>query len=120
MCLNLVLIDLVPVYFHTYVWPFAIIWPVFLRYYLSEELYDKHIGGSEWTFVWCGTIITVQSLVWLSTNWNVNLRSMFTSRSASTVQDAKLIKLIPVANAGAADICEIIRDNVCAPPLLAA
>ncbi|PVH88075.1 hypothetical protein DL98DRAFT_556358 [Cadophora sp. DSE1049] len=100
-----------PLYLHSYIWPFAIIWPVFFRYYLSEELYSKHIGAQEWTFVWCGTIITAQSLVWLCTHWNVNLRSLFTSTSATKVQDAKLIKVIPITNAGSPDICEIVRDN---------
>jgi cation-transporting ATPase 13A1 len=104
-----------PLYLHTYVWPFMIIWPVFFRYYLSEELYDKHIGGQEWTFVWCGAIITVQSLVWLSTNWNVNLKSLFTSTSAKTVKEAQLIKVLPVANAGTSEICKIVRDNVSIP-----
>ncbi|KAL2066314.1 hypothetical protein VTL71DRAFT_2385 [Oculimacula yallundae] len=100
-----------PLYLHTYIWPFAVIWPIFFRYYLSDELYNKHIGAQEWTFVWCGTIITAQSLVWLCTHWNVNLRSLFTSTSASKVQDAKLIKVIPITNAGSPDICEIVRDT---------
>jgi cation-transporting ATPase 13A1 len=103
---------LVPFYLHTYVWPFAIIWPVFLRYFLAPDLYDKYIGGPEWTFVWCGTIITAQSLVWLSTNWNVNLKSLFTSVKAKTVADATLIKVLPVTNAGSSEICKIDRDNV--------
>ena len=101
-----------PIYLHTYIWPFAIIWPIFFRYYLTPELYGKYIQASEWTFVWCGTIITAQSLVWLSTNWNVNLKSLFTSTSAKTVKEAKLIKVLPVANAGSSEICKIIRDNV--------
>ncbi|KFY49750.1 hypothetical protein V496_09812 [Pseudogymnoascus sp. VKM F-4515 (FW-2607)] len=105
-----------PLYLHTYVWPFMIIWPVFFRYYLSEELYDKHIGGQEWTFVWCGAIITVQSLVWLSTNWNVNLKSLFTSTTAKTVKEAQLIKVLPVANAGTSEICKIVRDNAGGKP----
>ncbi|EPE28479.1 Calcium ATPase, transmembrane M [Glarea lozoyensis ATCC 20868] len=100
-----------PLSLHTYVWPFIIIWPIFFRYYLSQDLYDKHIGGQEWTFVWCGTIITIQSLVWLSTNWSVNLRSLFTSTSVKSVGEAKLIKVLPVANAGAPDICSIVRDT---------
>lgn len=101
-----------PLQLHAYVWPFVIIWPIFLRYYLSEDLYNKHIGGQEWTFVWCGTIITLQSLVWLSTNWNINLKALFTSKSVKSVQDAQLIKLMPVVNAGSSDICKIERDNV--------
>ncbi|RDL30843.1 Cation-transporting ATPase [Venustampulla echinocandica] len=100
-----------PLSLHTYVWPFIIIWPIFFRFYLSDDLYDKHIGGQEWTFVWCGTIITAQSLVWLSTNWNVNLKALFTSTRVKTVQEAKQIKVLPIVNAGSADICPIVRDN---------
>lgn len=104
-----------PLSLHTYVWPFVIIWPIFLRYYLSPDLYEKHIQSSEWTFVWCGTIITLQSLVWLSTNWNVNLKSLFTTVKANSVQSAKLIKVLPITNAGSAEICKIVQDNVSKP-----
>ncbi|KAI9741468.1 MAG: hypothetical protein M1818_004274 [Claussenomyces sp. TS43310] len=100
-----------PLYLHTYVWPFMIIWPIFFRYYLHDELYAKYLGAQEWTFVWSGTIITAQSLVWLSTHWNVSLLSLFTTTKASSVQDAKLIKVLPVTNAGSAEICRILRDN---------
>ncbi|KAI0829581.1 hypothetical protein F5Y06DRAFT_210967 [Hypoxylon sp. FL0890] len=106
------LLSPLPIYLHTYVWPFAIIWPVFARYFYTPELYAKHIGSSEWTFVWCGTIITLQSLVWLSTNWSVNLKALFTARKAKKVEDAQLIKVIPVANAGSADICQLNREKV--------
>ncbi|KAJ4388384.1 putative cation-transporting ATPase 1 [Neurospora sp. IMI 360204] len=100
-----------PLYLHAYVWPFAIIWPIFFRYYLDQDLYDKHINGQEWTFVWAGTIITVQALVWLCTHWNINLRAAFTAKKARSVQDAQLIKVIPIANAGISDICPIVRDT---------
>ncbi|KAG9234606.1 hypothetical protein BJ875DRAFT_461061 [Amylocarpus encephaloides] len=100
-----------PLSLHTYVWPFVIVWPVFLRYYLSQDLYDRHIGGQEWTFVWCGAILTLQSLVWLSTHWSVGLRSAFTSTSVKAVEEAKLIKVLPIVNAGSADICSIVRDT---------
>jgi len=101
-----------PLYLHAYVWPFAIVWPVFLRYYLTPSLYEKHIQSSEWTFVWCGAIITIQSLVWLSTNWSVNLKGSFTATKAKTVNEAQLIKVIPVANAGVSEICKINRHQV--------
>lgn len=105
-----------PLWLHTYIWPFAIAWPVFFRYYLSQDLYDKHIGGQEWTFVWCGTIITFQSLIWLSTHWNIDLKARIKASKVNTIQEAKLIKVIPIANAGAADICKLVRDNVCHLP----
>lgn len=99
-------------HFRAYIWPFAIIWPIFLRYFLTPELYEKHIGAPEWTFVWVGSIITVQSLVWLSTHWSVNLDAILTAQSAKSVEDAQLIKVIPVANAGSAEICKLVRDKV--------
>ncbi|ROW16608.1 hypothetical protein VPNG_01618 [Cytospora leucostoma] len=101
-----------PLFLHAYVWPFTIVWPVFFAFYLTPELYDKHIGGQEWTFVWTGTIITFQSLFWLSTHWSVDLRALFTARKASSLAEAQLIKVIPAANAGIADICELQREQV--------
>ncbi|KAI9752086.1 MAG: hypothetical protein M1835_001135, partial [Candelina submexicana] len=100
-----------PLYLHTYIWPFLLIWPVFFAFYLSPERYEKHIQSQEWTFVWSGAIFTLQSLTWLTTHWNVNLRSLFTSTRANDVRGANLIKVIPVANAGSAEICPLVRDN---------
>lgn len=101
----------IPRTLHAYVWPFTIIWPIFLAIYLNEDRYDEYIESSEWTFVWVGTITTVQSLIWLSTHWNVNLKSLFTTTAAKSVDTAQLIKVIPVANAGSAEIVPLIRDN---------
>ncbi|KAI0015758.1 cation pump, Ca2+ pump [Xylariomycetidae sp. FL0641] len=106
------LLSPLPLYLHAYVWPFAIIWPVFARYFYTPSLYEKYIASSEWTFVWCATIITLQSLVWLSTHWSVNVCARFTATRVARVPDAQLIKVIPVANAGSADICPLIRDNI--------
>lgn len=101
-----------PFHLRAYVWPFVIIWPVFLCYYLSAELYKAYIGAPEWTFVWCGTILTIQSLVWLSTHWSVRLDARFTATKAKDVQDAQLIKVLPVANAGSGEISKLVRDKV--------
>ncbi|KAK4112772.1 hypothetical protein N656DRAFT_708957 [Canariomyces notabilis] len=101
-----------PLYQHAYIWPFAIVWPIFLRFYLSTELYDKYIQASEWTFVWVGTIVTFQTLVWLCTHWSVNLNALFTAKKARSVEDAELIKVIPIANAGTAEICKLVREKV--------
>ncbi|KFA68912.1 hypothetical protein S40285_05427 [Stachybotrys chlorohalonatus IBT 40285] len=106
-----VLLRPLPLYFHAYIWPFAIVWPIFLRYYLDQKLYDAHIGGEEWTFVFSGAIITVQSLVWLSTHWSVNVKALFRATKAAGIEDAKLIKVLPIANAGSGEICELVRDK---------
>jgi len=105
------LLSPLPIHLHTYVWPFAFIWPVFLACYLSP-LYEDYIGSQEWTVVWIGTIVTLQSLVWLSTNWSVDLKALFTARKVAKVEDARRIKVVPVANAGVADICELVREKV--------
>jgi cation-transporting ATPase 13A1 len=109
---NAELLRPLPFQFHLYVWPFVIVWPIFFRYYLTPELYEKHIGAQEWTVVWTGAIITVQSLVWLSTHWSVNLQDKFTASKAKSIEDAQLIKVIPIANAGSAEICNLVRDKV--------
>ncbi|KAI2605652.1 hypothetical protein GGR54DRAFT_621064 [Hypoxylon sp. NC1633] len=106
------LLSPLPRYLHTYIWPFAIVWPVFARIFYTPGLYDKYIASSEWTFVWCGSIVTLQSLVWLSTNWSVDLKAIFTATKVKRVQDAHLIKVVPAANAGSADICKLNREKV--------
>ncbi|KAH7362412.1 cation-transporting ATPase [Plectosphaerella cucumerina] len=105
-----------PWHFHAYIWPFAIAWPVFLRYYLSADLYEKHIGSEEWTFVAIGTIVTFQTLAWLCTHWSVNLQTLFTATRAKSIEDAQLIKVLPIANAGTAEVCKIDRDTVGGKP----
>lgn len=97
--------------FHWYILPFTIIWPIFFAIYISEEYYEEYIGGQEWTFVWVATIVTLQSLTWLSTKWSVNLQASFTTVKAPNVESAQLIKVIPIANAGAPSICKLIRDD---------
>jgi len=46
------------------------------------------------------------------TKWNVGIDSLFTTVKAQDVPSAKLIKVIPVTNAGSAEICKIDRDTV--------
>ena len=104
-----------PTYLHAYVWPFLAIWPAFFAFYLSEERYEKYINGSEWTFVWAGSIFSLQALTWLTTKWNVNISAFFTTLSARSVRNAKLIKVVPIVNAGSAGICKLERDNVRSP-----
>ncbi|KAF4216374.1 hypothetical protein CNMCM8980_005283 [Aspergillus fumigatiaffinis] len=101
-----------PTQLHTYVWPFLIIWPAFFAVYLSPERYDTYIQGQEWTFVWSGSIITAQSLLWLMTKWNINIQTLFTATKARSLDSAQLIKVIPVANAGSAEICPLHRDTM--------
>ncbi|OQE07865.1 hypothetical protein PENVUL_c012G01543 [Penicillium vulpinum] len=96
---------------HTYVWPFLIIWPVFFAFYLSPDRYDTYIQGQEWTFVFAGSIVTFQSLFWLMTKWNIDINTLFTTTRSKSIDTARLIKVVPITNAGSAEICTLIREN---------
>ena len=107
-----------PLWLHPYILPFTLIWPAFFSVYLSQEKYDAHIAGQEWTFVFAGSIFSAQSLLWLMTFWNVNVKAAFTTSSVGTrggnaagVKRAGLVKVIPVENAGSAEICNIERKK---------
>ncbi|CAG8908491.1 unnamed protein product [Penicillium egyptiacum] len=101
----------IPWQLHTYIWPFLIIWPVFFAFYLSPERYDTYIQGQEWTFVFAGSIITIQSLFWLMTKWNIDINTLFTTTRAKSVDTARLIKVVPITNAGSAEICKLINEH---------
>lgn len=45
------------------------------------------------------------------TKWNVNLDAAFTTRKATSVDDAELIKVVPITNAGSASVCRIDREK---------
>lgn len=100
-----------PTYLRAYVWPFTILWPIFLAFYFNQNLYDDYIDGQEWTFVWVVTIGSLQALAWLSTKWSVNVDTSFTCTKATTVDDARLIKIMPAINSGAPAICKIERKK---------
>ncbi|KAL2834866.1 hypothetical protein BDW59DRAFT_155686 [Aspergillus cavernicola] len=102
----------IPTQLHAYVWPFLIIWPAFFAFYLSPERYDTYIQGQEWTFVWSGSIVTLQSLLWLMTKWSIDVQTLFTATSARSPDSAQLIKVIPEANSGSAEICRLVRDTL--------
>lgn len=101
-----------PLGLHAYAAPFVVLWGLFLSVYLSEARYNQYLGASEWTYVWAGGIFSLQALVWLSTKWSVNLQTLFTATGAKDVKDAQLIKVVPIENAGSAEVVPLKRDTV--------
>jgi cation-transporting ATPase 13A1 len=100
-----------PLLLHPYIWPFTILWPAFLAIYLSEERYETYIDGQEWTFVWVATIFSIQALLWLVTQWNVDIDAAFTTRKAKTVDSAEVIRVQPIVNSGSPAICKLEREQ---------
>lgn len=97
-----------PLWKRPYVWPFTVIYPLFLQVYLNH--YDEYIKGSEWTFVYLITIISINLLFWLMPYWNLDIAQRFNYSVVKTVDEAKYIKIDPIANTGVAEICEIVRS----------
>ena len=96
---------------HAYSWPFILLWPVFLGAYLQPDSYDHYFQSREWTVVYSGALLTLQVLAWLVTKWSVDLRALFTTSQAESVTAAELVKVIPIANAGTAEICKLEKGN---------
>lgn len=96
-----------PLWKRPYVWPFVIVYPVFLQIYLNH--YDQYIKGKEWTFVYLMAIILANLLFWLMPHWNLNIAEKFNYQRVDEISEAKYIKIDPVPNTGVAEICDIVR-----------
>ncbi|CUM46391.1 uncharacterized protein AC631_03102 [Debaryomyces fabryi] len=98
-----------PMISRPYVWPFAIIYPIFLQVYTQH--YDKYIGGSEWTFVYLIAICSLNMLFWLMPHWNIDVNGKFNYLPVKTISEATHIKIVPAPNSGVGEICEILREQ---------
>lgn len=94
-----------PLQWHTYVWPFAILYPVWAYIYLAH--YDTYLGSEEWTFVSLGCLIAINALVFLAGQWSVSIQALFTCTTETDVNRASLIKIIPPRSKGAGSLCKI-------------
>lgn len=92
-----------------YVWPFAIVYPIFAQIYINQ--YDTYIKGSEWTFVYLISIGSIHALLWLMPHWNINIKARFDFNPVQTIAEATDIKITPAQNAGMAEICPITRET---------
>ncbi|KAI8583860.1 hypothetical protein K450DRAFT_220303 [Umbelopsis ramanniana AG] len=94
-----------PLQWHAYIWPFALVYPIWLYIYLFR--FDEYLGSEEWTFVSVGSIVVVQALVFLTGQWSVSIKANFTCTKESDIHRASLIKIIPPRSKGAGNLCKI-------------
>lgn len=87
--------------------PFFPIYATFLQIYFTK--YDEYIGGSEWTFVYLGTIVSVNLLVLLMPSWNVKIDAKFNYSEVSSVEEASSILIHTSPNNGVDGITSIKR-----------
>ncbi|SCV01974.1 LANO_0F14488g1_1 [Lachancea nothofagi CBS 11611] len=91
--------------FRPYALPFIPLYATFAQLYFKQ--YDQYIKGGEWTFVYLGGLISLNILVMLLPQWNVNLASRFNFTGASGIAEATHILIQTAPNNGADDIVEI-------------
>lgn len=92
-----------------YVFPFLVLYPWFGHLYFNN--YDEYIKGSEWTFVYLGSIISLQALLLLMPNWNINVDALFNYSKTDSLEEATHILIVAAPNNGLGAITEINRDK---------
>lgn len=98
-----------PIHLRPYVWPFAIIYPVYLQIYLNH--YDTYIVGREWTFVYTLTLVSLNLLFWLMPHWNIKIDKSFNYSPVEKMEDASYILITPAPNSGIGEISKINRET---------
>lgn len=109
-----------PRWAHTYILPFLPLYPFFSIIYFFK--YDDYIGSEEWTFVYLGSLITLNALAWLCVHWSVKLEAAFTATKvystcnrlikAKSVAEATLVKVEPGPNQGKSEMCKLEHVTV--------
>ncbi|CCD25814.2 ion-transporting P-type ATPase SPF1 NDAI_0G00380 [Naumovozyma dairenensis CBS 421] len=90
-----------------YFLPFLPLYATFFHIYFNE--YERYIKGGEWTFVFLGSIVTINILVMLMPSWNVKINTKFNYSVVNDVTTATHILINTTPNNGADDIVEIQR-----------
>ncbi|CAG8522745.1 9987_t:CDS:10 [Ambispora gerdemannii] len=92
---------------HAYVWPFVGFYLAWLYIYLFA--YDELLVSEEWTFLTLGSLITTNALLFLSCQWSVRLKALFTCKSVlvNDIYKARVIKIIPAPHKGKGEICPL-------------
>lgn len=98
-----------PFLLRPYVWPFTVVYPMFLEVYFRH--YDRYIGGREWTFVYVLTMVSLNLLLWLMPHWNININQRFNYSRVDTIAEASHIKITPAPNCGVGEILAIARET---------
>ncbi|ONH66276.1 Manganese-transporting ATPase 1 [Cyberlindnera fabianii] len=92
-----------------YVTPFLVLYPLFFQVYMNQ--YDTYIKGSEWTFVYLGSIISIHAVLMLAPNWSISIDALFNYVKVDKLSEASHILLQAAPNFGAGAITEITRHK---------
>ncbi|RIB07790.1 hypothetical protein C2G38_2112725 [Gigaspora rosea] len=98
-----------PLRWHFYVWPFVCLYIAWSYIYIYK--YDEFIVSEEWTFLTLGSLITMNALIFLSCQWSVRAKALFTCKKQNDVSKAKVIKIIPAPHKGKGELCDLYHGK---------
>lgn len=97
----------IPLWQHAYAVPFLSLWPVLAYAYYVR--YDDWIKSEEWSFVFTVALGASHALSFLSTRWSAGVRAWVTTKSASSLDTANCIRIVPAEHRGQGEIVPLIR-----------
>ncbi|CAE6471673.1 unnamed protein product [Rhizoctonia solani] len=97
----------VPFIWHAYALPFSCMWPVLAYAYYVR--YDDWIKSEEWSFIFTVGLGASHALSFLSTRWSTGVRAWVTTHSASSLESADCIRIVPAEHRGQGEIVPLIR-----------
>ncbi|KAH0826496.1 hypothetical protein J3R83DRAFT_5501 [Lanmaoa asiatica] len=86
-------------YTHIYTFPFLSLYPLLAYAYYSEE----------WTFLACVSLGAGHALSFLVTRWSSGAKAWITTRTASSIEDADCIRLVPHQHHGQGEIVPLVK-----------
>ncbi|KAI8323143.1 hypothetical protein GQ54DRAFT_303580 [Martensiomyces pterosporus] len=95
-----------PLFQHTYIWPFTFVYPAWL--YIYTLRYDDFLGSQEFTVLSLIIVFMSQALVFLMCQWSVNVRALFTCQKVDDPYEAELVKVIAADHLGKSAMCEML------------
>ncbi|CAE6449129.1 unnamed protein product, partial [Rhizoctonia solani] len=97
----------IPLIWHAYALPFLCLWPVLAYAYYIR--YDDWIKSEEWSFIFTVGLGATHALSFLSTRWSAGVRAWVTTHSASSLETADCIRIVPAEHRGQGEIVPLIR-----------
>ncbi|EDO44726.1 predicted protein [Nematostella vectensis] len=102
------LYNLRPLVFHLYLLPFIPLYGAWLYTWLMIYGVSEYFEAG---LIAVAIIGLLQILSGLFCHWNVHVRSFFTCASESNPSRAKIIKVVPTANNGSAELINLHHDK---------
>lgn len=97
----------IPLEWHIYTTPFALLYPIWLYGYFYK--YDDWFRSEEWTFVYTVLLIAGHSLSFLVTRWSIGAKALITCVKAKSIDEAEIIRVIPLPHKGEGELVPISR-----------